>query len=270
MGDNMLKEIEIKDEKELEHLIVNEPSVVEEGLKIIKHQLPTDAGPSDIICVDENGRVGIMELKILEEDYMLLQAFKYFDYINENLDAIKNMFPNFNIDPEKNPRILLIAPSFSSTLMKAVKNISEPTIELFRYFYLEEKTGKKELFCKAVEITGPRKPVRIVTLEDHIEYIRDESLRNLCKSIINKIKGIGPRIEVNPTQFYIGLQFKGRLIARIHTFRERFDFLYPPEKISGSWDDWGYIQVSSKEDITDDAIERVKEGYKYLGGKLKE
>ena len=55
MGDNMLKEIEIKDEKELEHLIINGPSVVEEGLKIIKHQLPTDVGPSDVICVDENG-----------------------------------------------------------------------------------------------------------------------------------------------------------------------------------------------------------------------
>jgi len=266
----MLKEIDIKDEKELEHLIVNEPSVVEEGLKIIKHQLPTDAGPSDIICVDENGRVGIMELKVIEEDYMLLQAFKYFDYVNENLDAIKNMFPDFNIDPGKNPRILLVAPGFSPTLIKAVKNISEPTIELYRYFYLENEAGKKELFCKAIEITGPRKPVRIVTLEDHIEYIREESLRRLCKALIKNIRDIGPRIEVIPTQFYIGLQFKGRLIARIQTFRERFDFFYPPEKISGSWEEWEYIQVSSKEDIAPEALEGVKEGYKQLGGKSKD
>lgn len=64
MGYKMLKEIDIKDEKELEHLIVNEPSVVEEGLKIIKHQLPTDVGPSDIIFVDENGRIGKIQLSL--------------------------------------------------------------------------------------------------------------------------------------------------------------------------------------------------------------
>lgn len=263
----MLKEIEIKDEKELEHLIVSELRIVEAGLKIIKHQLPTDTGPSDIIFVDENGRVGIMELKVIEDDNMLLQAFKYFDYINENLDAIKNMFPDKSIDPEKNPRILLIAPSFSSTLMKAVKNISEPTIELFRFYYLESESGKKELFCKSVEVTGPRKPVRVSKTEDHIEYIRDEVLRKTCKDLIKEIKDIDSRIEVIPTQFYIGLQFKGRLIARIQAFRERFDFFYPPEKISGSWDEWEIIRVSSKEDIANVAIERVKEGYRQLGGK---
>lgn len=262
----MLKLKEIQDEKELEDILLRNPELLEEGLKSLTHQLITRTGPMDLLCLDSAGKLVVVELKIHESNDMLLQAFRYYDYINENRDTIRMKFNEHEI-AGRPPRLALVAPSFSEELRLAAKYIAEPKVELFKYFFFEREDGKAELFCQPLDVGSPSVPIETKDVDDFYDYIRDEQLRDLCKSTVSKIKTIGGRIEVKPTQFYIGLLFKNRLISRIHTYRERFDIYYPRDKISGDWREWECAKVTLEEDIQPEIIEHIKMGFGQLGGK---
>lgn len=225
----MLKDIEVENERELEQLLINEPELLESGTKILKNQFPTPTGPLDVLFLDPEKVIGIIEIKKDEDDGMLIQALRYFDYVNENLEAIKSMFEDADIDTERTPRIILLAKSFSSALVTAVKNISEPTIDLYTYNYYQLKDGSRELVLKPVEIPSQKKPIMIPDLNSHINYLRDDSMKATAKKYIEKIQGIGKGIDVVPTQYYVGFQFKGKVIATMKFFRDYFDISYPTE-----------------------------------------
>lgn len=69
-------------ERELEDAIVEDPSIVAEGLRIIGRQLRTSTGPLDLLGVDEDGALVVIELK--RDDVVrryIAQALDYWSYV---------------------------------------------------------------------------------------------------------------------------------------------------------------------------------------------
>ena len=87
----MLEEIEIE-EKKLEQILYENPDYLEEGLKSVGRQFPTDSGPLDLLCVDADNILVVVELKNEEDDYQLLQALRYYDYIAEHIYELTHHF----------------------------------------------------------------------------------------------------------------------------------------------------------------------------------
>ena len=119
-------------EKQLEELIRQNSHNIEDGLKYIDHQRNTDRGPLDIIMVDSGNTLVVAELKVVEDDTMLVQSIDYYDFLSRNIEGMARVYKKFNIDIKQKIRILLIAPSFSSTLKNIIKWV-DITITLCTY-----------------------------------------------------------------------------------------------------------------------------------------
>ena len=85
-------EIKIERESELRAMLGNNPSVIEEGLTVLKQEYPTESGPIDLLCSDNEGRLCVVELKLDQDDNMLLQALRYYDWAYSNRDRIGEIF----------------------------------------------------------------------------------------------------------------------------------------------------------------------------------
>lgn len=54
-------ESRIEEERQLEHQIINNPECIEEGLKVLDHQVPTIGGKRiDILAVDSEGGLVVL------------------------------------------------------------------------------------------------------------------------------------------------------------------------------------------------------------------
>jgi len=99
----MLEEIEIE-EKKLEQILYENPGYLEEGMRAIARQYPTDSGPLDLLLADEDDVLVVVELKNEEDDYQLLQALRYYDYIAEHIYELTHHFKENGITVnEKDP-----------------------------------------------------------------------------------------------------------------------------------------------------------------------
>ena len=82
------KVIEIP-EKQLEEIARKAPHLIEEGLGYVGHQQRTNRGPLDVLFVDSGNALVVAELKVTEDDGMLVQSIDYYDYITINIKIIK-------------------------------------------------------------------------------------------------------------------------------------------------------------------------------------
>ena len=71
----------VKSKKELH--VIKEIEALEEGLVVLKHEFDTGKGSVDILCVDSDGRLGIIEVKVGEDENILFHALKYYNWIDK-------------------------------------------------------------------------------------------------------------------------------------------------------------------------------------------
>ena len=122
-------------EKDLEELVRKYPEYIEQGLKYVDHQKRTDRGPLDVLFVDSGKALVVAELKVVEDDSMLVQGIDYYDYITRNIEGLARAYrtKSISIDPTQRPRLFLVAPSFSVSLLNRCKWIGvHPSIPLNR------------------------------------------------------------------------------------------------------------------------------------------
>ncbi len=108
-------------ESQLEDLIRTGAELIEDGLKYVDHQKITDKGRMDVLMVDSGKSIVAAELKINEDDNMLFQGLDYHDYASINIDAFARIYKASEIDPTNSIRLMLIAPSFSQSLINRCK-----------------------------------------------------------------------------------------------------------------------------------------------------
>ncbi len=125
--------VKVNDEAELESIVMEHMDTLEPGLLLLDHQRRTETARLDVMCADSEASLVIVELKMKEEDGMLLQALGNLDYVNENKDRfaafynkkLKHENKQLEVDKGVPPRIILVAPSFSDSMRKAVKYVDE-------------------------------------------------------------------------------------------------------------------------------------------------
>lgn len=133
-----IKEIGVKNERELEEIVVKEVESIERGLTLIGNQIPINAHTRlDVLCHDENGQLVIFKLRTSEDDTMLFEGLKALN----NLDTVKHMlkfyYQKFKISDKEPSRLILLAPSFSKNLLTIVNHISGIRIDLYEWEYLK-------------------------------------------------------------------------------------------------------------------------------------
>lgn len=226
----MLEEIEIE-EKKLEQILYENPDYLEEGLKSVGRQFPTDSGPLDLLCVDADNILVVIELKNEEDDYQLLQALRYYDYIAEHIYELTHHFKKSGITvSEKDPRLMLVAPSFSDTLKRAAKYLGIE-IDLKEYIAVKMPDGSIGLIIRDVEIPGMQ-PSPPPSIPEKLNKIRDEKLKELAGKILEELKAQG--VELRPIHGdWISLFYHNRKLASIACRRTRLAIDIPTPE--GKW-----------------------------------
>jgi hypothetical protein len=233
-------------EAELEDFVRRVPELIEAGLEFVDHQAFTARGPLDVLMVDSGHALVVAELKVVEDDGMLVQGIDYYDYVLRNLDGFARAYKRHKINPKQEPRLFLIAPSFSVTLLHRIKWINIP-ISLFTFQCIEFEDAKGETIPVYKEITAPAVPDRVeaYSLDDRYDYITDTKIRKLAQKLVSEIQGWdSERISVEPTKYDISVKASGRVFAYIGPRRKHF-IVYTNDA-EGKWT--GY-PINSENDL---------------------
>lgn len=232
-------------ENELEDLIRQGSELIEDGLRYIDHQRQTDQGRLDILMVDSGNALVIAELKVIEDDTMLMQGIDYYDYASNNIERIARLYKNFTIDPSQTIRLLLIAPSFSISLINRCKWIDIP-ISLFTFKCIVPD-GSNDAIPVFLETTIPSAPEKFQTysIEDRLKYIKDPDASKLVAELLKEIQDWDTsKILIEPTKNDISLKVSGRVFSYIGPRRMHFIvYTYDNEN------KWTGYPIHHKEDL---------------------
>ncbi len=211
-------------EKQLEDLVRQYAAKIEEGLVYVDHQNWTAAGGRlDVFLVDSGNAFVVAELKVVEDDGMLLQALDYYDYVASNVEAFARLYGQHNPDPTQQVRMFLVAPSFSQTLINRCKWIDAP-ISLFTYSCLRLE-GSDEILPVFSEQSVPSPPeaVEVHHIEDHLQYITDAGIRFVASDFLTEVAEWAPsRIVLDPIKYAVSMKIDGRVFAYFNVRRKGF------------------------------------------------
>ena len=259
-----LKELKFERESELEAILTENPNVIEEGLSVIDTQVITNSGRLDILGLDSGKALVVIELKIEASDEMLWQTLDYYDWIFRNIDTVKRLYPDSDIDYSQTPRLMLIAPGFSEVIKRRAVYL-ETSVELQEYKYLEAGNEKGMLLSPVSIPPAPwdERPEKRRSPEELVGYITNEQSRELCQRVIERIKSIGTSIQALSRKYHIALYVRGSRFAAISPRRE---FFWVETYIG---EEWKATKIGTEEDF-DNILEDVKTSFLKLEGSLQE
>lgn len=217
------KKVEVS-EQQLEDLVRQYAAEIEEGLVYLDHQKWTSAGGRlDVFMVDSGHALVIAELKVVEDDGMLLQALDYYDYVSSHAEAFARLYKEHKPDPTQQPRLFLVAPSFSQTLVNRCKWIDAP-ISLFTFSCLrvEGTEGILPVFLEQA-IPAPQETVEVHTISDQLGYITDAGARALLSGLLDEVKQWAPgRLALDAIKYAVSMKVDGRVFAYAEPRRKHF------------------------------------------------
>ncbi len=155
-----VEKISVGSRQQLEQLVIDEINQVGKGLTVICNDVPVnDKTALDVLCHDSNRQLVILQLSVNEDDAILLNGLQSLDYVDKFKAFLKATYNKHKIDDKEKPRLILIAPSFSDALLRAVESMKGMRIDLYEWEYL--KLGEdKGLRLQPIFTFGPaEKPV---------------------------------------------------------------------------------------------------------------
>jgi len=262
----MFKRIEIDRENDLEALVMKEPDCLEEGMRILDHQVRGNGKFIDVLGVDADGVLAVIELKLGEEDEMLVQALDYYDWVYSNRDRLKGAYGNkASIQIEEDPRIILVASGFSDRLRRAARHV-EPNLTLLEYSYLSTPGNERAVVCREIENQPENEFAAPVSLEGTLSRVADGDLKVLVRQVHSELSSIGKDLEPIPRDGYIRCKCAGRIIGELGLRRTLFYVWWM--LASGEWAD-DEAKVKNLEDwrrANAEVLNGFKERYRALGG----
>lgn len=211
-------------EKQLEEMVRKAPDLIEEGLKYIDHQKRTDRGPLDVLFADSGNALVVAELKVVKDDGMLVQGIDYYDYITSNIEGFARAYKDKKVDSTQKPRLFLIAPGFSVSLLNRCKWI-DVQISLFTFQCITFEDNPKEIIPIFKEITIPSMPtkVEVYTIDQRLNYITDSKVRKTVEDFLKEIKEWdADNILIEPTKYDISIKVSGRVFSYLGPRRKHF------------------------------------------------
>ena len=257
-------------EKELHGIIEKDLDALEEGLCLLKYEFSTGKGTLDFLCVDSGGRLLIIEVKLSEDENILFQVLRYFSVIEKDKYLITTLFSSKKIDPEQQPRIILIAERFSDDIRR-LSTLVKPEVELFEYNVLLDSGGEKGITYHAVTLPIVEEPIsKPLGFDDHREYITVDSLKLLYDRMREGIRNISNQVEEYVTQSYVGYKFRGRQFAWIRVHRKSIDIGAHIIDENKQLLDYDSKRIEIDTEDYSEILEKIRTSFANLGGKLKE
>lgn len=183
-----------------------------------------ESGLLDVLFVDSGNALVVAELKVTEDDMMLVQGIDYYDNITTNIEGFARAYKNKNIDPTQKTRLFLIAPSFSVSLLNRCKWIDIP-ISLFTFQSIAFEDKKKDIIMVFKEITIPSRlqPVEVYTIEQRLDYITDNKVKRNCKGFLKEIQEWDKNnIIIEALKYDISIKVSGKVFSYLGPRRKYF------------------------------------------------
>lgn len=248
-------------ERELEDRIIRHPHLIEPGLRYLEHQRHTSSGRLDILFVDSNRTLVVAELKVVEDSYMLIQALDYFDFVADKIEGFARLHAKHEIDVERYPRLMLIAPSFTPVMINRCRWLNpDIQVSLFVYQYIKFQQQEEDTLVFIPQEIAVRPTIlkKSPDLSVLLGYIKDETARALANRFLDEVKSLSSEITVDPLQWGKSIKFRGTVLCY---WEPRQAFI----RISTTNDDgeWEGTNVSTEEKYADllDQVKRNIEQY---------
>ncbi len=89
-------------EAHLQVLLAADPSTIDEGLRLVRREFPTDIGPVDLLCRDADGKAVAIEVKRRGEIDGVEQLTRYLDFLTRDpmLRPVRGIFVAQEIKPQ--------------------------------------------------------------------------------------------------------------------------------------------------------------------------
>lgn len=211
-------------EKQLEEVVRKAPDLVEDELRYVDHQKRTERGRLDVLFADSGDALVVAELKVREDDGMLVQGLDYYDYIAGNIEGFARAYKEKRIEPTQKLRLFLVAPSFSVSLLSRCKWIDIP-ISLFTFQCIAFDDNPEEIIPVFKEITIPSivEPPEVYTIEQRLNYITASKIRKSAEELLKEIREWDKNnILIEPTKYFISIKVSGKLFSYLATRRRHF------------------------------------------------
>ncbi len=262
------KPYEPQNEKELHSIIEKELDSLEDGLSLLKYEMPVGRGIPDFLCVDSGGRLVIIEVKVHEDENILFQALRYYADINKSRYVIANIFSQNDINPNLFPRVVLIAKRFSEDirLLGTFVNID---VELYEYSTVMDSAEARGIVYHPISLYKVEESVvEPSKMEDHKGYITNDDLKPIFDKVREDIKNIHSDIEEYVTQSYIGYKYNGRVLSWVAAQRKSFDVGVNIINDKGEAINSDSVRIKTENDAYTEIIDKIKESFTSLGGHL--
>ncbi len=232
-------------EQELEDLVRQGPELIEDGFVYVDRQKRTAGGRLDVLLMDSGKSLVVAELKVIQDDGMLMQGLDYYDYVSTNLEAFARLYKTHSIDPTQQPRLVLIAPTFSQNLVNRCKWLN-PQVSLFTFNCLKFE-GEADVVPVFTEqgIPTPPEPPDVPTLAGNLNYITDVAVRTKVSELLDEIKNWKTgNISIDPIKYAISMKVNGHVFAQLYPRRKHY--VIGTYNASGEWEDY---PVKSDDDL---------------------
>ena len=89
-------------EAHLQELLAADPTTIDEGLRLVRREFPTDIGPVDLLCRDSDGEAVAIEVKRRGEIDGVEQLTRYLNFLNRDpmLRPVRGIFVAQEIKPQ--------------------------------------------------------------------------------------------------------------------------------------------------------------------------
>ena len=89
-------------EAHLQELLAADPTTIDDGLRLVRREFPTDIGPVDLLCRDADGKAVAIEVKRRGEIDGVEQLTRYLDFLNRDpmLRPVRGIFVAQEIKPQ--------------------------------------------------------------------------------------------------------------------------------------------------------------------------
>lgn len=256
-----VKAISVREKDELEPLLVANPDIIEDGLKVIAHQHPTDSGPLDILAVDSDGTLVVIELKNEAADGHLDQGLRYYDWCRQNISWIVNAYTaKAKINADATPRLLLVAPAFTDTVKRIAKYV-DAELDLIEYHAFQNEKGERGMICTTIDYGQAPVPPEIPSIEKKMEYFQSDRVKELFRSILDELTA--RQVEIKPINgLWISFWYRGKRFMYMAPKRNFFvgEILKP----DGNWS--GRTRVSTRKEWDQTLQKHVEKYIQYLDG----
>jgi hypothetical protein len=111
---------------------------LEEGLRGIDAEISCGpCGEIDLLAIDRANQLAIIDFETTLSDELLIRGLGHFDWVVGNLPNVRRMFRGQAINFSLEPRLVLLAPQFSSRMRCVARQIPRPRIDWVRYHFVE-------------------------------------------------------------------------------------------------------------------------------------